>query len=119
MEYSHTDTDLPIESQFPKLVRDRIPEIIARGGTSASTHIASDAEYVHHLLRKLIEEATELSRAEPGSHQIEELADVQEVIAAPMEALDVSRAEIEEVRASKCAERGGFGDRTILDSITE
>ena len=27
MKYSHTETDLPIENQYPELVRDKIPEL--------------------------------------------------------------------------------------------
>lgn len=119
MKHTHTEADLPIENQYPKLVRDKIPEIIERDGKAADVHVAEDGEYVNSLLRKLVEEATELSAAENLDHQKEELADVREVLSALQGALNLTENEIEEVQTSKRVERGGFSERLILDSLPE
>ena len=119
MEHTHTKTDLPIEKQYPKLVRDKIPAIIERDGKVAETHIAGQEEYISHLLSKLIEEATELKKAEGSNHQKEEMADVQEVLKSLRAVLNFSEVELTEVQASKFEERGGFEGRIILDSLPE
>jgi len=106
MKHTHTETDLPIENEFPKLIRDKLPGIIKADSKTIVTHIADD---------KLIEEATELQEAKTPEHQKEELADVREVIIALQEALGVSEGEIVEIQKSKAKERGGFGGRIILD----
>lgn len=116
MKHTHTETDLAIENEYPKLVRDRIPEIVERNGQSAPTHIAEQDEYIQYLLAKLIEEATELKEAEGLDHRKEEMADVREVLEALQEALGFAEQEIQEVQTSKAAERGGFKGRIIMDA---
>ncbi len=75
--------------------------------------------YLSYLLAKLIEEATELSKAETAEHHKEELADVKEVLEAIQVALGISDVEIEEAQISKREERGGFAGRIILDSLPD
>jgi predicted house-cleaning noncanonical NTP pyrophosphatase (MazG superfamily) len=54
-------TDHPIENEYPKLVRDIIK---ARTGVSPEHRIASDdAEFESFLLKKVVEEATELQHS--------------------------------------------------------
>ncbi len=115
MKHTHTETNLPIENQYPKLVRDKIPAMIELDRKTATTHIAGNKEYIRFLLSKLIEEATELSGAEDSDHQKEEIADVREVLGAIQIALGIPEDEIVEIQASKLAERGGFEGRIILD----
>lgn len=119
MKYTHTETNLPIENQYPKLVRDCIPEIVERDGRTVKMHVADDAEYVQFLLTKLIEEATELQEATDEKHQKEELADVREVVRSIQAALHFDEADIAEVQTSKRDERGGFGGKIIFDSLPE
>lgn len=113
---AHTENESPTESQYPKLVRDRIPAIIERQGKIAKTHIADKEEYIQHLLLKLIEEATELQEASQTDHQKEEIADVWEVLDAIQAALGFSRDDIQKIQINKAEERGGFTDGVILDS---
>ena len=47
-----------------KLVRDRIPEIIAAEGKTPTVRILNDQEYEAALLDKLCEEVAELRAAE-------------------------------------------------------
>ena len=97
--------------RYDKLVRDRIPEIIAKRGEKAVTHVADEAEYWTLLKRKLQEEAAEFVRDE----SVGEIADVLEVVRAICAFRGFDMAEIERVRAKKAEERGGFSGRIVLD----
>lgn len=96
-----------------KLVRDRIPEIIRQqGGTPAVEQIAGERLRLA-LKDKLVEEADEVRQAE---NMIEELADVEEVIDALIEAYGLDRDAIELAKADKRAKRGGFSTGQYLVS---
>ena len=66
---------------YQKLVRDKIPEIIANNGEQPITRILSDKEYILELKRKLKEEAEEVILANK-EERLEELADLLEVMIA-------------------------------------
>jgi predicted house-cleaning noncanonical NTP pyrophosphatase (MazG superfamily) len=95
-----------------KLVRDRIPEIIAadRGETPAF-RIASPGEYPGLLAEKLREEVGEYLE----SRRPEELADILEVVRALARAAGLAPEEIERIRRKKARERGKFADRKVMD----
>ncbi len=99
--------------RYQKLVRDRIPEIVAESGLVAITRKLGDDEYVAALRAKISEEATELADA-PDDEVATEIADLQEVIAALMAALKLSPEDVERVRRLRERERGGFATRTFL-----
>ena len=61
---------------YKKLVRDRIPDIIAADGRRAKTRVLGEHEYVSELKRKLAEEVEEFQDSEDAG----ELADIIEVI---------------------------------------
>ena len=76
---------------YNKLVRDKIPDIInAQKGTSCETRILDDSEYLQHLNTKLQEELTEYLE----SGNVEELADLEEVLRAVLDAKGVSYEEL-------------------------
>ncbi len=93
---------------YNKLVRDKIPEILDEKGVSYERRTASPEEYKAELIKKLGEEAAEFI-ADPSP---EELADIMEVIEALRKLPEYSN--VEDVRAKKLQERGGFKDRIIL-----
>jgi predicted house-cleaning noncanonical NTP pyrophosphatase (MazG superfamily) len=97
----------------PKLVRDRIPEIIRKDGRKPVTHLAKEEEYFARLREKLTEEVAEFSR----DWEVEELADILEVVYALAEAKGVARDGLERMRMKKAGERGRFRRRIILDDI--
>ena len=119
MNQTPAEANLPIENQYPKLVRDKIPDRIEQDSKIATIHIADREEYIRFLLSKLIEEATELSNAESPTYQKEEIADVREVLGAIQVALGFSENELKEIQANKLADRGGFENRIILESISD
>ena len=98
---------------YNKLVRDRIPEIIQASGKKCSTEILSDEEYLKLVDAKLDEELAEYHK----DQNIEELADLLEVIHAATLARGYSLEELERVRAEKAAKRGGFANRILLKEV--
>ena len=98
---------------YQKLVRDEIPRIIRESGKEPVTHTLTQAEALEALARKLCEEAQEYRE----SGEIEELADVLEVLMGIVRERGVSMTEIEEIRARKAAERGTFQQRIFLEKV--
>ena len=103
------------EIVYNKLVRDKIPEIIEADGKTCETEILSDAEYIEMIDAKLDEELTEYHK----DQNLEELADLLEVIHAAAIARGYSVKELEELRTKKAEKRGGFKDRIFLKRVIE
>ena len=93
----------------PKLVRDKIPDIIRSQGLEPVTRPAADGEFRRLLCAKLSEEVEEFL----DSHDPDELADVLEVLLALAEDLGVGREGLEARREQKAAERGAFTARLV------
>ena len=100
---------------YNKLVRDRIPEIIEASGTECKTAVLSDEEYIKMLDAKLDEELAEYHK----DQNIEELADLLEVIRAAAIARGYTLEELEAVRAKKAEKRGGFSKKVLLKTVIE
>jgi predicted house-cleaning noncanonical NTP pyrophosphatase (MazG superfamily) len=100
---------------YNKLVRDRIPGIIESSGKSCKTEILSNEEYLRMLDAKLDEELAEYHK----DQNIEELADILEVIRAVAIARGYTLEDLERVRAEKAAKRGGFEKRILLKEVYE
>ena len=98
-----------------KLVRDRIPEIIEASGKTCVTKILSDEEYLNMLDTKLDEELAEYHQ----DQNVEELADLLEVIYAAASARGYTLEQLEEVRANKAEKRGGFQKKIFLVEVQE
>ena len=96
-----------------KLVRDRIPEIIAEHGRACETRVLGKAEYEAALRAKLVEEAREAQAASP-KELAKELGDILEVAAALEEAAGIKHEEVEALRSRRRRERGSFAGRIFL-----
>ena len=100
---------------YNKLVRDRIPEIILASGKKCSTETLPEERYLELVDAKLDEELAEYHK----DQNIEELADLLEVIHAATLARGYSLEDLERVRAEKAAKRGGFTKRILLREVYE
>lgn len=97
-------------TEYNKLVRDRIPEMIRSQGEIPNIRILEDVEYIRYLEAKLDEEVGEYHR----DKNVEELADILEVVFALAEATDCSREELMTIYQKKHDARGGFDKRIFL-----
>ena len=104
---------------YNKLVRDLIPHIIEAQGKKANTRVLEDSDYKEALKVKYREESQEYFEAENDGEALEELADALEVIRALAAVHGASWDELEQIRAKKEAERGGFQDRIYLIDVVE
>lgn len=97
---------------YNKLVRDKIPEIIASKGGKADIRVLSEEEFPIYLEAKLDEEVGEYHR----DKNAEELADILEVVYALAASRGVSQAKLLEIYEKKHQARGGFEKRILLIS---
>lgn len=100
---------------YNKLVRDKIPDIVLSEGKNCEFNILLDSRFIEELEKKLLEEINEYL----GSKQIEELADIEEVLRAILRAKNVSKSDFENIIKKKEKERGGFKKRIFLVSVDE
>lgn len=99
--------------KYNKLVRDKIPEIIAASGKACDTVILSEEEYLKMVDAKLDEELAEYHEEQ----NLEELADLLEVIYAAAKARGYSPEELEACRAKKAEARGAFEKKILLREV--
>lgn len=97
---------------YNKLVRDKIPKIIEANGEKPNIRILGQEEYTHALEAKLDEEVMEFHKEK----NLEELADILEVVYALAEDLGASTNDLEKVYRNKHEKRGGFRERIFLIS---
>lgn len=97
---------------YHKLVRDKIPDLIRNQGEQPVIRILDDGEYTDCLEAKLEEEVKEYL----SDKNIEELADILEVVFALGENLGASRQMLMDACQKKHEERGGFSERILLVS---
>lgn len=95
---------------FNKLVRDKIPQIIEASGKTPITRILERGEYLACLEKKLDEEVCEFHE----SKDMEELADILEVVYALAEAHGCTKQALAEIYQRKHDARGGFSERIFL-----
>ena len=99
--------------EYNKIVRDKIPEIIEASGKSCYIHYLEQEEYVVALEQKLNEEVAEYQ----SDKNLEELADILEVLQALCVAKGHSLEDLEQLRKEKAIERGGFDNRIFLEYV--
>jgi predicted house-cleaning noncanonical NTP pyrophosphatase (MazG superfamily) len=102
-----------MRKEYNKLVRDRIPEIIARDDREYEVVTMSEPEYREALRKKLVEEAEEVAAADHEKLKTE-LADVYEIMDALMSAYGIDRETVLAEQERRRAERGGFAKRIQL-----
>ena len=100
-------------TEYNKLVRDRIPEIIWQDKLQCDITTLSEDEFRQALLVKLQEEAKEVAEANPAD-LIAELADLNEVIDTIMVTHQINPEAVRKMQTRRREERGGFTKRICL-----
>ena len=101
--------------KYNKLVRDKIPQEIEKCGKTCKVEVLSDEDYLKMVDAKLDEELAEYHK----DQNLEELADLLEVLYAAVQARGYSLEELEEVRARKAEKKGTFKDKILLLEVSE
>ena len=96
--------------KYNKVIRDKIPEIIAESGKKYDLKQLDDESFLAELEEKLIEEVNEYAE----SKDVEELADLLEVIYRISELRGVNSDELDEIRKDKAKKRGIFANNLFL-----
>ena len=98
---------------YNKLLRDKIPEIIRADGKECEVRIAEGKEKYELLEKKLMEEVNEFLE----DKNLEELADVMEVLFELARDIGYSEEDLIRKREEKKTERGGFEEGIILVKV--
>lgn len=97
--------------EYNKLVRDKIVDIIEADGRKAEYRILDNVEFRNELNKKLQEEVHEYLE----DNNVEELADIVEVIYGILNSMDVSIDDFEKIRLAKKEKRGAFAKKIFLE----
>lgn len=100
---------------YNKLIRDHIPEIIRANGQTAYISTLDDTRYMEELRKKLTEEVQEFLE----SGEIEELADIAEVLDALAVAGGASFDEVLNFKKKKAFKNGRFEKRLFLEKVED
>ncbi len=101
-----------------KLVRDKVVEMFKAKGVKVKYDTIEDNEdYLELLTQKIVEELEEVFSCESREEAIEELADLDEVIAAFKKLVEVTEEEVAAARKKKAEKYGLFDRRHYIDYI--
>ena len=102
-----------MRTEYNKLIRDRIPEIISETGKTFVVTTLTRNEFARALAEKLVEEAQEVCSSDLA-HITDELADVSEIIDALLKVHGLENNNLEKAKEKRRRERGGFEKRLKL-----
>jgi len=102
-------------TKFNKVIRDKIPEIIQKDGYTCNIQTLSDEKFLVEIEKKLSEEVTEYQ----NDKNLEELADILEVIYRIAQLKGISKEELEKIRVKKLQDKGGFEKNLFLIDTSE
>ncbi|MBC2579163.1 nucleoside triphosphate pyrophosphohydrolase [Clostridium sp. DJ247] len=100
---------------YNKLVRDKIPQVIEAAGKKFDVRKVGKEEHYKLLEVKLEEEVKEFLE----NKNLEELADIMEVLFGLAENMGYSEEELLQKRLEKKKERGGFREGIVLERVYE
>ena len=100
---------------LPKLVRDKIPELINTEGRSYRAYIATPEKYRFYLQLKMAEEVGELYE----TPTLNEAADVYEVFLTMLDVFNLKLDDVIDTADKKREIKGAFHQGVILDEIVK
>jgi predicted house-cleaning noncanonical NTP pyrophosphatase (MazG superfamily)/diadenosine tetraphosphate (Ap4A) HIT family hydrolase len=113
LNFAKKNIELSKREKINKLVRDNIINIIEQDGRKPIYTKLSDDKYFQLLCNKLLEESNEYIL----SNEIEELADILEVVYSIAKFKHIAVEDIEKIRESKKNKNGSFDDKIFLEEI--
>ena len=96
--------------KYNKAVRDKIPEIIKESGKNCNVKKLNDSKFLVELEKKLVEELAEYQE----SKDVEELADILEIVYRISELKGITSDELDGIKNEKAKKRGKFVDNLFL-----
>lgn len=100
---------------YNKLIRDNNVKLMEDKGCKVSYEILDDKKYGEELDKKLIEEVNEYL----ADYNIEEMADIMEVIYALLDFRGISMEEVDKIRIKKRERKGAFKKKIFLKTVEE
>lgn len=98
---------------YNKLVRDNIPNICKLNNQAPKYRVLDDNSYKEELRKKLKEETNEYLK----SGELEELADILEVVEALANSQGSNLAEVLKIKEEKANKNGKFEKKYFLESV--
>ena len=95
---------------YNKAIRDKIPDIIEESGKNCNVKKLTNSEFLVQLEKKLVEELSEYQE----SKNVEELADILEVIYRISELKGITSNELDSIKNEKAKTRGKFDNNLFL-----
>jgi predicted house-cleaning noncanonical NTP pyrophosphatase (MazG superfamily) len=101
---------------FKKLIRDNVPEIMAKEGNTLNVRVLeNDEEYKEALRRKVVEEISELKEAETKKEALDKIAYIHEIAEALGDIYGLTNEEVHKHKEKTRHEKGGFQRRLFLE----
>jgi len=104
---------------YNKLIRDNIPSIIMKDSKTCVVTVLNDDDFLIELKKKLIEESSEVSKAETRHDLINELADIQEIVDKLKDVYQIEQEEINVLQKNKALKNGKFDKKLFLISVDD
>jgi predicted house-cleaning noncanonical NTP pyrophosphatase (MazG superfamily) len=101
--------------KFNKLVRDNIIHNMIESGDKPKYSILNNKEYVEELIKKLVEESTELTVEKIDL--LVEIADIQEVIDSLIVAIGKDKTDLTNAQLEKNKKQGSFNERIYIKEV--
>lgn len=100
---------------YNKLIRDNIPDKIAKKGEKCKVRkILDDQEYEQELFKKVLEEASALSKVRSQEEFLDEYADLKIVLDSLISLQEFSDEDIKKAIERNIEKKGNFTERHFL-----
>lgn len=99
---------------YNKLVRDGIQHKIESQGHACELRVLDDDEFQQELLKKVVEEAQELSKTETREAFLQEYADLMVVLDSLTAQMEFSEADIKTAIEENVAKKGFYKQKHFL-----
>lgn len=100
-----------------KLIRDKLPTDYEKAGQKAVYRKLTLPEHKAELIRKIIEEASEININDDNEEITGEIADIQQVLDDLVFVFGIDQKQIDIIKQIKNEKKGGFRDGAFVDTL--